>query len=651
MKKFFIFSFFATVFFSCKAQLPPGTYTSTNKRAISAFESALKYYEGRQDAKAKEEIQKAVEKDPSFIEPRLLLAQILTEANEKQAAIDEYKKTLEINPSFNKKTHFNMAQLEVSMGKYEDAKKHFETYLKNPNINPDSKDLAEWHLQNCNFAIEAAKNAVPFEPKNMGPSVNTALDEYFPAVTADDQTFLFTRNNRTVEVHLQEDFLSTTKANGQWQKAQLIGNGINTPGNEGAPTLSVDGQLLFFTVCQDITGSFGEGRKGYGGCDIFYTQKIGSNWSKPYNLGQDINTKWRETQPSFGADGKTLYFISNRPGGMGDHDIYVSVLKDDNTWSAPKNLGTTINSRGDEQSVCIHPDGKTLYFSSSGRVGMGGYDIYMSRKNEKGEWGKPINLGYPINTYVDENSLLVGGSGKIAYFASNRAGGEGGLDLYEFELYEAAQPEPITYVKGKVYDAQTKKPLGSHFELIELESATTTIVSDANPGNGEFLVTLPIEKNYALNVSNPGYLFYSENFSLKNLADKTKPFLMDVPLQPIEIGSKVELKNVFFETAKFDLKPESKAELNKLVAFLNLSGNSTLKIELSGHTDNVGDKKMNQVLSQNRAKAVYDYLIANGVAAARLTYKGYGDTQPKVANDSDEHRQMNRRTEFVITGK
>jgi outer membrane protein OmpA-like peptidoglycan-associated protein len=334
---------------------------------------------------------------------------------------------------------------------------------------------------------------------------------------------------------------------------------------------------------------------------------------------------------------------------MGGGDIWYSTLKTDGSWGAPVNIGNKINTRGEEESVFIHPDGKTLYFSSNGHVGMGGLDIYVVRKNADGVWGTPVNLGYPINTYGDENSLLVNGAGSLAYFASDRPGGFGGLDLYQFELYDAARPDKITYMKGKVYDAKTKKPLGAHFELIDLATAKQVMTSDANSGNGEFLVTLPVDKNYALNVSQSGYLFYSENFSLKELTDKTKPFLMDVPLQSIDTGSVVELKNIFFETAKFDLKPESKVELNKLVTFLTL--NKTMRIELSGHTDNVGDKKMNLTLSENRSKSVYDYLIANGIDAKRLSYRGYGDTLPKVKNDSDENRAINRRTEFKVIGK
>lgn len=647
-KTLFLFIAFISII-SCRAQLPPGEYTTKNKKAISFYESALKYFDARNDEKAIEEILKAIEKDPLFIEPHLLLAEIYQDKNQVQNAIDEYIKAIAINPSFNLNNFYNLAQLEFSVGKYADAKNDFERFLKKQFINPDSRDIAEQQLDNCIFAIEAMKHPVPFEPKNMGAAINSELDEYFPAVTTDAQTFLYTRNNRTETIPLQEDFLISRKQNNIWSQSKLIGYEINTYRNEGAPSLSSDGQILFFVACIEIDGSYGTNRKGLGSCDIFYTQKVGADWSRPYNIGRPINSEFYETQPSFSADGKTLYFVSKRPGGFGLADIYVSTLQDDGSWGKPRNLGNKINTKQTEESVFIHPDGKTLYFGSAGHTGMGGLDLYVSRMDDNGVWGEPVNLGYPINTSANENSLLVGASGDIGYFASSRPGGYGGLDLYQFDLYEAARPGKITYVKGKVYDAKTNAPLGAHFELIDLATEKSVIVSDANSGNGEFLVTLPVDKNYALNVTQPGYLFYSENFSLKELTDKTKPFLMNVPLLSLDTGSVVELKNVFFETAKFDLKPESKVELNKLVAFLNL--NKTLRIELGGHTDNVGDKKMNQILSQNRAKAVYDYLIANGIDAKRLSYKGYGDTKPKVKNDTDENRALNRRTEFKVIGK
>jgi outer membrane protein OmpA-like peptidoglycan-associated protein/outer membrane protein assembly factor BamD (BamD/ComL family) len=648
MKKLFFF-ISLLVICSCKAQLPPGEFTTTNKKAISMFENALKLFQSGNDEKAKEELLKAIEKAPDFIEPHLLLAEIYQTKKQTQQAIDEYQQAITINPGFNQNNFYNIAMLEINIGKYTEAKSDFERFLKKVHINPDAKEIAEHQLANCNFAIEAMKTPVPFEPKNLGSAINSPADEYFPAATADDQTFLFTRSDRANQQNSQEDFLISKKINGNWTPAVLM-NGVNTPGNEGAPNLSADGQVLFFVACQSKQdGTYAGGRKGFGSCDIFYSQKDGNKWTTPYNIGPVINSSDWESQPSYASDGKTLYFVSKRPGGFGRGDIWYSNLKEDGSWGTPRNIGDVINTPEDEETVFIHPDGKTLYFGSKGHVGMGGLDLYVSRKNEKGEWGPPVNLGYPINTYADENSILINGTGDLAYIASARAGGFGALDLYQFPLYDAARPGKITYMKGKVYDARTKQPLGAHFELIELETAKSTMSSDANPGNGEFLVVLPVEKNYALNVAHPGYLFYSENFSLKDITDKSKPYLMDVPLEPIDTGSIVELKNVFFETAKFDLKPESKVELDKLVTFLTL--NKTIRIELDGHTDNVGDKKSNQLLSQNRAKAVYDYLIAHGIDIKRLAYKGFGDTRPKVKNDTDENRAINRRTEFKVIGK
>lgn len=648
MKKLFLFLSCLLIVTFCKAQLPPGEYTTTNKKAIAAFENALKYFKNEMDDKAKEELAKAIEKDPNFIEPHLLLAQIYKSGKQIPQAIDEYQKGIAINPKFDLSNFFFLAELEMSIGKYADAQKDYQQFLKKPNINPNLGDIADFQLANCAFAIDAMKHPVPFEPKNMGEAINSPLDEYFPAVTGDDQVFLFTRNNRTQAVALQEDFMVSKKVNGAWTPAKLLA-GVNTAGNEGAPALSPDGQLLFFVACEVAPGNYGPGRKGYGSCDIFYSQRIGTKWTQPYNMGRSINSNAWESQPSFSSDGKTLFFVSNAQGGQGDADIWYSVLKDDGSWGAPINMGPKINTPGREESVYIHPDGKTLYFGSNGHVGMGGLDLYVTRKNDAGEWGEPVNLGYPINTYENENSILINGTGELAYLASARPGGFGALDLYQFNLYEAARPGKITYMKGKVYDARTKQPLGAHFELIDLATSKSTMSSDANSGDGEFLVVLPVEKNYALNVSHPGYLFYSENFSLKELTDISKPYIMDVPLQPIDTGSVVELKNVFFETAKFDLKPESKVELDKLVNFLTV--NKTLRIELDGHTDNVGDKKSNQLLSQNRAKAVYDYLIAHSIDAKRLAFKGFGDTKPKVKNDSDENRAINRRTEFRVIGK
>ena len=640
----FPFSIFHTV-----AQVNNQPLSSTNKKAINAYEKAVEFYQNRKDAEAKEDALKALEKDQNFVEPHLLLATIYEDAKKPEMAIEEYKKIFTLNSRAFPNGYSNCGTLELSLGKYSDAKMHYEKFLSFEHLNPDARDNAEKNLLDCNFALDAITHPVPFDPVNLGEGINTNKAEYFPAITADDQLMLYTRNNRTEQTALQEDFYISKKAEGKWLPSLPIGGAINTPANEGAPSLSADGKTLLFCACQEIDGTYGPDRKGYGSCDIFYSQKVGEKWTKPFNLGNIINSKYWESQPSFSSDGRTLYFLSNRPGGYGDADIWMSTLADDGSWTKAVNLGPNINTKGKEESVYIHPENQTLYFASNGHVGMGGTDLFVARKDEKGDWGKPMNLGYPINTFGEENSLLVSASGSLAYFASNRAGGYGDLDLYQFDLYEGARPGKITYVKGKVYDSKSKKLLSAAFELIDLQTAKTVVESESNMGNGEFLLTLPINKDYALNVSKNGYVFYSENFSLKGITDISKPFMMDIPLQPIDTGVTVELKNIFFETGKYDLKNESKIEMQKLISFLN--ANKTIKIEISGHTDNVGDKKSNVLLSQNRAKSVYDYLIANSIPQERLKYKGYGDSKPKVANDTPENRALNRRTEFKVIAK
>jgi outer membrane protein OmpA-like peptidoglycan-associated protein len=410
---------------------------------------------------------------------------------------------------------------------------------------------------------------------------------------------------------------------------------------------------MFFVSCANEFGEYGSpDRQGFGSCDIFYAQKIDGHWTKARNAGPAINTGNWETQPSFSSDGKTLYFIRgiNSRGGIKDQDIYASTIGEDGKFAPAVKLSTVVNTPDKEESVFIHPDNQTLYFASAGHVGLGQLDIFMTKKRSDGEWGKPVNLGYPINTYNDDISLLVDPGGKLAFFASNRDKGEGGMDIYQFELPEEFQPEKITYVKGKVYNARTKEPLEASFELIDLHTQNL-VTRSFSQRNGEFLVTLTAKKNYLVNVSRPGFLFYSDNFSLADgNVSIDKPFLLDIPLEPIDTGSVVELKNVFFDVNKWDLKPESKAELDKLTNFLQR--NPGIRIELSGHTDNTGDKKANLILSANRAKAVYDYLVDTGkINAARLSYRGFGDTRPKVPNDSPENKAKNRRTEFKVTAK
>lgn len=657
MKNIIVVIFCLFLFLTGQSQgsMPPGAYTSTNKKAIKALEEGKKYFEVKNDNEAEKCFLKALKEDPNFIEAHVALGYLYIDHRRDAEAEQHFQKAVDINPKFFPRNFFDLACVQLIMGKYDDAVKNFETYLKFDRLNPNTKEQAEKNLVNARFGADAMKHPQPFKPENVGPGINTANYEYFPSMTADGKTFMFTRNVRTgsgANQMSQEDFYISQKANDQWQTATPI-YGINSPGNEGAPTLSADGQFMFFASCMENTGDYGSSdRTGYGSCDIFYSQKVNGKWSTPINAGSVINTRNWETQPSFSSDGKTLYFIrgSVTREGIKNPDIYMSVVGTDGKFGEPVRLNDNINTPMQEESVFIHPDNQTLYFSSNGHPGMGGQDIYMSRRQPDGSWGKAVNLGYPINTPKDENSLLVEANGKLAYFASEREGGYGGLDIYQFELPESVKPEKLTYVKGHVFDIKTKAPLGAQFELVDLETQQSVTTAYANTA-GEFLVTLTANHNYLVNVTKGGYLFYSDNFSLKDkTADYTKPYQLDIPMQPIDTGYTVELKNVFFDVNKWDLKPESKAELEKLIGFMK--ANTNLKIELGGHTDNSGDKAFNKTLSTNRAKAVYDYVIQNGgIDAKRLSYKGYADTRPKVPNDTPEHKAENRRTEFKVVGK
>ena len=366
----------------------------------------------------------------------------------------------------------------------------------------------------------------------------------------------------------------------------------------------------------------------------------------PHNLGTPVNSSHWETQPSMASDGRTIYYIrgSVARDGIKSMDIWTTTMDDEGAWSKPVKLGENINTPYQEESVQIHPDGRTLYFSSNGHPGFGGLDIFMSRKQADGTWGPALNLGYPINTSADENSVLVDASGKMAYFASDRAGGLGDLDLYSFELYKEARPLPITYIRGTVYDAGTKAPVEADVQLYDLKTGNLATGAYSDPKTGEFLVCLP-SGEYALNASADGYLFFSKNYNVATSTVK-EPVTLEVPLSPLSAGSTIALRNIFFNTASYDLLPASNAELDKLVKLLQ--SNPTVRIELGGHTDNVGADAANLTLSDQRAKAVREFVIAKGIEADRITAAGYGETKPIATNDTEEGRAQNRRTEVTV---
>ena len=626
------------------------TYGTKDKKAIQYFEEAMTNYRQRQLSSALSNLDEAIKRDSLFIEAHLERGLLFGEQREFKEACVSLEKVIAIDEEKFPEAHYYLGNFYINRGKYDESKASLEKFLSYNSEDLKKNENAQMMIRKCEFALKNRLQEVAFNPINLGPGVNSKYAEYYPCMTADDGMMLYTRqipSPRTLDGQ-NEDFFISLNDGRYWTRGLSIGQPINSLNNEGAPTLSVDGSLLIFTACE-LYGDYGPKRTGKGSCDLFFSERVGSSWTAPRNLGAPINTSNWETQPSFCSDGRTLYFIRGLKsgGGIKEQDIYQSYLTDTG-WTTPVKLPPVINSPGREESVFIHPDGKTLYFSSDGHPGFGGLDIFMSRKDSAGNWSKPINLGYPINTENDENSLMVNAKGDIGYFASDRPGGYGSLDLYQFAMPEDKKPDLVTFMKGQVFDAVTRQPLLAKFELIDLKTGETVIESYSNSGNGQFIVCLPPNRDYALNASKDGYLFFSENFTLSKTENNNKPFFKDVPLMPIKEGATVVLNNIFFETNKYDLKPESKVELNKLLKFLEK--NSGVKVEIGGHTDNTGGKELNIALSMNRAKSVYDYLILHEIDPERLTYKGYADDVPLATNESVQGRAKNRRTEFKIVG-
>ncbi len=628
----------------------PGGYTTKDKGAIKKYENGVECLRTRKMDCALSEFTKAAQADEHFAEPRLMLAEMFEEEGKDAEAITRYREVLAISPALFPIAQLHLADLEFRGGQYADAERNYREFLKKED-EPQRKARARLGIDNCVFAAEAIKQPVPFEPKNLGPGVNSADPEYFPCITADDATLIYTRRVKAPEIipwGMQEDFYVSHKGvDGSWQPANPIPTVNTKQYNEGAGTLTPDGRFIIFTKCSLEDGSYGGDLRGLGSCDLFISRRIGDRWTPPENLGPPVNSANWETQPSMASDGRTLYYIRGAVArdGIKSMDIYTTTLQDDGAWSKPEKLGPNVNTPFQEESVQIHPDGRTLYFSSNGHPGFGGLDIFVSRRGEDGSWGQALNLGYPINSGADENSLLVSADGKVAYFASDRAGGLGDLDLYGFELYPEARPLAVSYIRGKVTDKTNGQPVEADIELFDVSTGKLATGAYSDPKTGEFLVCIPTGREYALNASSEGYLFFSQNYNVA-VGTPKEPYTLNVPLSPLTAGSTIALRNIFFNTASYELLPTSNAELEKLVKLLN--NNPTLRIELGGHTDNVGADAANMTLSDQRAKAVRDHLIAHGIDAARLTAKGYGETKPVATNDTEEGRAQNRRTEVTV---
>lgn len=602
-------------------------------KAEKQYQKAMQLVNENHLVEAEKALGKVVRKYPTFARAAVTLGDVQLQNRRPEEAEISFAKAIAAQPDFSYRPYFQLGRIQMARAEYKQAKYNFEQTLKFRGLPGNTLQDASLYLNQCQFAIEALANPVNFVPLNLGDSINTELNEYLPALTADDQTLIYTRKNGPSG---EDFFVSTKRPDGAWSKARLLPPPLNSDGNEGAHCLSADGRTIYFTAC------YREDSRG--GCDIYVSKLTDTGWSTPENLGLTINTAHWETQPSISFDGKTLYFVSNRPGGFGGSDIWMSRKTERGDWGKPENMGPYINSRKDEISPFIHYDDQTLYFASEGMAGMGRLDLYLSKRQPDGDFGPARNLGYPINTEKDESSLFVNMSGTLALFSSESGDSRGENDIFYFEIPDEIKPEKAIYVKGKLIDAESKRPLSGKVEVVDLSNGSVVFRELTFPSDGAFLVSLPSGKDFAFNASRQGYLFFSENITIDPKLGNSQVY--EIALQPIKAGNEVILRNIFYQSNSASIEEKSLVEMKKLQEFLAL--NPQLQIEIQGHTDNQGSKAYNLELSTQRAQNVYEALLRFGINARQLTYKGYGDSKPIASNETEEGRRINRRTQFKV---
>ena len=495
--------------------------------------------------------------------------------------------------------------------------------------------------ENAKILAQIINNPVKFNPQIV-KGVSTQDDEYLPIISPDQELSFFTR--RSDKMSLQdittttiEEFVFSKKINGDFEVGQALSYPFNLESNEGGASITIDNKILYYTKCI-------RDNKGYNNCDIYYVNRQNGAWSNVQEFPKNISKidSW-ESQPTVSSDGKKIIFSSDRSGGYGKMDLY-EISKVNDTWTSAKNLGSTINSNENEKSPYLHTDGKTLFFASTNFPSLGGFDIFYSRKDSLGNWQKPINIGYPINTVADEISLFVSTDGNQAYFASNNLNGIGGWDIYSFGLYEGAKPERVLFLKGDLLDEN--KQIIEDVEL-EIKNLTTQEITTIKVDAGTYVSSLTLAKDddVLITIKKEGFAFNSTYISTEDTSFNS-PSALNFEMQSLEQGKSFSIENIYFDNNSYELKRATNEILIEFAKYLEV--NNTLIIEINGFTDNVGNQADNQLLSENRAKAVRDLILLQGISEKRVFYNGFGESYPITSNDSEKGRGQNRRTEFKI---
>jgi outer membrane protein OmpA-like peptidoglycan-associated protein len=583
---------------------------------------------------------------------------------QKEQAVKYLLRVFRQSPNFRFDLEFQIAS-GYHFGLHFDKAIDFYTRYKvklDRNPNYKGKDRVEAkevikRLEECATGKELVADPKPFSITNLGPEVNSEFDDYAPVVYHNELELIFTSRRRDGNLNENvaddnkpyEDIYVSKKEDGVWQPAQNIGTTVNTRFNDSNIAMSPNGNILFLY------------KDGVGDGDIFSSTKQGdSTWAKPIAFSGAINSSFYESSISITQDESTIYFASERPGGLGGIDIYSCTKDKKGGWTVVKNLGPTINTEYDDDAPFIDYDGKTLYFSSKGRKGMGGYDIYKTTLMdlEKKEWTEPENVGYPINTPDDDVFIVGTGKPNRFYFSSARADGYGYSDIYlitdlkkDTEVAKAPEKkgvQPIRFLV-EVVDAETKEPIEA---TAKMRGRDNTVIGSASLGTGsfEFGIMSTVPKEYVVSVESEGYIFENLKVNLGRATEEPQTVTRKVLLRKVAVGEVSALRHVFFEFAKATLEETSNEELNMMVTMMKQ--NQSMQVEIGGHTDDVGSDTFNKKLSQQRADAVKSYLTSNGVSGRRIKSIGYGEEKPLVSNDDETGgREINRRVEFKVLAK
>ena len=627
----FLNAFFATA----QQHSTSGCPESQNKKAVKYFKEATDFFKLRKFDESLSCIGKAIDEDPEFAKAYLLQGNTALKKRDDKTMEQSFIKVIELCPELDAEMYFQLGWFYFDLKKYKEAVEALRKFLEFDNLKENQVKKAESMLTKAKLLT----HPVPFDPKPV-EGISTHDPEYLPYISPDNEFAFFTRRfemkdrNMLVPASV-EKFMFAIRTNGLFDKGSQMPLPFNqnNSNNEGGATITVDNKHLYFTVNKN--GNF----------DICGSDYSDGYWGEIYNLGTNVNdAKQWDAQPSIAPDGNLLYFTSARDPLSG-LDIYETHKNTDVTWTKSKKLPPPINSNGNEKSPFMHSDGKTLYFSSDSLPGLGGYDIFMSKLGEDGKWTRPVNIGYPINTEADEVGFFVSTDGKTGYFASNKLQGTGGYDIYSFDLYPQARPARVRLQKGNVKTENEEEHVSA---LIEVKNTLTKKITKVNVDSvtGNYAFVVNFENDLMLTVKKGGYAFESQYISSKD-ATKELPLKQDITLREIKVGGQYPLNDILFATNSFDINDTIKTVLSDFTEFLN--ENPNLYVDINGHTDNVGDDQANEILSNERARTVYDFLISNGIKKMRLSYKGYGETKPVATNDTDEGKARNRRTVFVVT--